>query len=173
MYCTFGMRIFLSCHEVTCESPSPPSSSSSPLSSSSPSSSSLFSSTTCNRDIPENQFAQHSPRVLPFRLLAAGDVPRVSLRLLPFSSRRAPRAPFLPPRTTSPFSRTLPVEHTFFCFLSREILNGHEDDNVGLASQLCEKGRFHMKKKGLGNWWLIFYMRHGNHGIEHAALNRL
>lgn len=39
--------------------------------------SSSFSSATCNRDIPENQFARHSPWVLPFRLLAAGDVPRV------------------------------------------------------------------------------------------------
>lgn len=96
--------------------------------------------------------SSRSPGVLPFRLLAAGDVPRVSppsprgfpcLSLLPVPSVFFLRAPFLPPSHNVALllllllrrpPRTLPVkERTFFCFLSREILDGH-DDNVGFAA---------------------------------------
>lgn len=105
----------------------------SPRSYPSPSSSSLFlttTTTTCNRDIPENQFALAGS--FAFSVASRG---RRSPRFpLPSLSPRwfSLRAPFLPPSHNVALLRALPVkERTFFCFLSREILDG---DNVGFAA---------------------------------------
>ena len=95
--------------------------------------SSLFSPTTiCTVMSPKT--SSRSPRVLPFRLLAAGDVPgcapRFPARLPIPTSVFFLRAPFLHPLSHNvafpfPPPRTLSTkERTFFCFLSREILDG-------------------------------------------------
>jgi len=69
-----------------------------------------------------------SPHGFPPVLFVCLPPALLSLRAPCLAQRRSPPPPL-------PSSRTLPVkERTFFCFLSREILDGHDGDNVGFAA---------------------------------------